>query len=332
MGGKALNHKRYIYIDYLKVFGLLLVILAHVSCPNLLMQVRSFDVPLLVFVSGFLASKTYSGYNAKGYYWKRIKRLVFPAWIFLTFFFFVQSIAYTEPSFTDVIKGFTFQRDSQMVGMLWVIWVYFVCALIVPIIKKIGFREHSLIFVVALLFVYEMVCVATNLSEIRVLYITLFTIVPWGSVTYVGFYYDLMTKTQKRWLLMMFAILFCIYTCYLRMIYGYFVPINDFKYPARLYYLSYAFTIVLILMQKLQNMKLKENPVISFVSKSSLWIYLWHILILYVVKIVIENDNFWLVQYVNIVTLSVMVTFIQNIIVNKILSKYHVNFFKVFLG
>lgn len=251
---------------------------------------------------------------------------------FFDVFFFVQSIAYTEPSFTDVIKGFTFQRDSQMVGMLWVIWVYFVCALIVPIIKKIGFREHSLIFVVALLFVYEMVCVVTNLSEIRVLYITLFTIVPWGSVTYVGFYYDLMTKTQKRLLLMMFAILFCIYTCYLRMIYGYFVPINDFKYPARLYYLSYAFTIVLILMQKLQNMKLKENPVISFVSKSSLWIYLWHILILYVVKIVIENDNFWLVQYVNIVTLSVMVTFIQNIIVNKILSKYHVNFFKVFLG
>ena len=129
----------------------------------------------------------------------------------------VQSIAYTKPSFTDVIKGFTFQRDSQMVGMLWVIWVYLVCALIVPIIKKIGFREHSLIFVFALLFVYEMLCAVTNLSEIRFLYITLFTIVPWGCVTYIGFYYDLMTKTQKRWLLMVFAILFCMGACFLRM-------------------------------------------------------------------------------------------------------------------
>ena len=332
MGGKALNRKRYIYIDYLKGLGLLLVILAHVNCPSPLMQVRSFDVPLLVFVSGFLASKSYSGHNAKGYYWKRIKRLVFPAWIFLTFFFFVQSIAYTKPSFTDVIKGFTFQRDSQMVGMLWVIWVYLVCALIVPIIKKIGFREHSLIFVFALLFVYEMLCAVTNLSEIRFLYITLFTIVPWGCVTYIGFYYDLMTKTQKRWLLMVFAILFCMGACFLRMKYGHFVPTNDFKYPARLYYLSYAFTIVLILMPKLQNMKLRENRVISFVSKSSLWIYLWHILILYVVKSLIENDNLWLVQYVAIVVLSVVVTLIQNLIVNKMLSKYPIDFLKVFLG
>ena len=51
-----MNRKRYIYIDYLKVLGLLLVILAHVNCPSPLMQVRSFDVPLLVFVSGILVT------------------------------------------------------------------------------------------------------------------------------------------------------------------------------------------------------------------------------------------------------------------------------------
>ena len=85
-------------------------------------------------------------------------------------------------------------------------------------------------------------------------------------------------------------------------------------------------------MPKLQNMKLRENRVISFASKSSLWIYLWHILILYVVKILIENDNLWLVQYVAIVVLSVVVTLIQNLIVNKMLSKYPIDFLKVFLG
>ena len=327
-----MDRERYIYIDYLKVLGLLLVILAHVNCPSMLMQVRSFDVPLLVFVSGYLASKTYSGHDAKEYYWKRIKRLVFPAWIFLTFFFFVQSIAYTKPSFADVIKGFTFQRDSEMVGMLWVLWVYFICALIVPIIKKIGFGKHNLLFVFALLFVYEIVCAATDLSEIRILYITFFTIIPWGCVTYIGFYYDFMSKTQKQCLFMVSTILFCVSACYLRVSYGYFVPTNDFKYPARLYYLSYAFAVVLILMPNLQNARLRENRVISFVSKSSLWIYLWHILILYVVKSLIENDNLWLVQYVAIVVLSVVVTVIQNLIVNKILSKCPADFLKVFLG
>lgn len=79
-------------------------------------------------------------------------------------------------------------------------------------------------------------------------------------------------------------------------------------------------------------MKLRENRVISFVSKSSLWIYLWHILILYVVKSLIENDNLWLVQYAAIVVLSVVVTLIQNLIVNKMLSKYPIDFLKIFLG
>lgn len=85
MGGKALNRKRYIYIDYLKVLGLLLVMLAHVNCPSPLMQVRSFDVPLLVFVSGFLASKSYSGHNAKGIIGSELRDL-FSSMDFLTFF------------------------------------------------------------------------------------------------------------------------------------------------------------------------------------------------------------------------------------------------------
>ena len=105
-----MNRKRYIYIDYLKVLGLLLVILAHVNCPSPLMQVRSFDVPLLVFVSGFLASKSYSGHNAKGYYWKRIKRLVFPAWIFLTFFFLCAEHCIYQAIFYGCYKGIYFSE------------------------------------------------------------------------------------------------------------------------------------------------------------------------------------------------------------------------------
>lgn len=58
--------QRYIYIDYLKIIGLFLVILAHVSPPLFINQLRSCDVPLLVIVSGYLASRTYSGGVIKG--------------------------------------------------------------------------------------------------------------------------------------------------------------------------------------------------------------------------------------------------------------------------
>ena len=50
--------KSYPYIDFLKLLGLFCIILAHVNPPAIIMQIRNFDVPLMVILSGFLASKS----------------------------------------------------------------------------------------------------------------------------------------------------------------------------------------------------------------------------------------------------------------------------------
>lgn len=72
-------------IDILRFIGLMLLVLAHVGPPNWLMQLRSFDVPLMVFVSGLTAArKEYTSY--KGFILKRFKRLVLPVWIFLSIY------------------------------------------------------------------------------------------------------------------------------------------------------------------------------------------------------------------------------------------------------
>lgn len=39
-------------IDILRTIGILLVILAHVKLPELVRSIRSFDVVMLVFISG----------------------------------------------------------------------------------------------------------------------------------------------------------------------------------------------------------------------------------------------------------------------------------------
>ena len=39
-------------IDFLRFIGLSMVIFAHVGPPKLLFQLRNFDVPLLVIISG----------------------------------------------------------------------------------------------------------------------------------------------------------------------------------------------------------------------------------------------------------------------------------------
>lgn len=326
------RENRLIYLDYLKVLGLLLVILAHVSCPNVIMQIRSFDVPLLVFVSAYLASKTYiPGQNVQ-YFVKRIKRLAVPAWIFLIVFFIIQTVAYSKPSIIDIIKAITFQRDSNMVGMLWVIWVYLICALLIPVIQKMDLSRKSEAIIIVGFIMFELICTFTNLSNNRFVYITIMTIIPWGALSYFGFYYDQISAKKKMQIVIFSSLIFIILAIILANRYGHFIMTNDYKYPARLYYVSFSVPIIVFLMEYSKKMYLPEIRILSFVSSSSLWIYLWHILFLYVVKSIIQNDNYWLLQYVLIVILSVIITYIQNFIVKKMMLKYEWNFLKVFLG
>lgn len=48
--------ERDLSIDLMRAIGLLCVILAHVNPPATLMQIRCFDVPLMLFVSGLVFS------------------------------------------------------------------------------------------------------------------------------------------------------------------------------------------------------------------------------------------------------------------------------------
>ena len=62
--------------------------LAHIGPPAALFQLRSFDVPLMIFVSGL----SYSGRQVVGYasfVRKRLGRLLIPLYFFLTVYFLV---------------------------------------------------------------------------------------------------------------------------------------------------------------------------------------------------------------------------------------------------
>ena len=56
-------------IDFLRWIGLTLIVLAHVKAPFGVTQLRSFDVPLMVFVSG-LCFKT-----PKGNIWSYLQKI-----------------------------------------------------------------------------------------------------------------------------------------------------------------------------------------------------------------------------------------------------------------
>ena len=75
-------------IDLLRFIALTGIIIAHIDPPSFWMQLRGFDVPLMVFLSG--VSYRISGGNKQNYWSyavKRFKRLILPVWVFLTIYF-----------------------------------------------------------------------------------------------------------------------------------------------------------------------------------------------------------------------------------------------------
>lgn len=156
------NNNRILYIDYLKVLGLFLIILAHVCNNPYIFQIRNFDVPLMVMISGVLSIESYRKSISKNnsiikYYWKRIERLCIPTWIFLTIFFILSYVAtmltgknfYT---FGTVVRSYLL---IDGIGYVWVIRVYLLCALITPIIVYLNNKiSNSIIKVCILAVIY----------------------------------------------------------------------------------------------------------------------------------------------------------------------------------
>lgn len=83
-------------IDILKSIGLICIILAHVNPPKIIFQARNFDVILMIIISSYLffcSSSTIDSFSAYiQYVWKRVKRLLFPTWIFLTLYFLLNTL------------------------------------------------------------------------------------------------------------------------------------------------------------------------------------------------------------------------------------------------
>ena len=147
--GKVANKEQ---INLLKTIGLLLIVLSHVSPGYFLMQLRVFDVPLMVLISGYLAESSYS--RAKTvfqYYLKRFLRLYVPTALFLTFFFLFYDYTITPLPFSQIqiIRSYAL-LFSQTIGYVWIIRVFLLCALIVPLIihykKYIFFKNWDFVF------------------------------------------------------------------------------------------------------------------------------------------------------------------------------------------
>ena len=306
--------------------GLLAVMLAHNGkVPDYIMQLRNFDVILMVMVMAIsytLSDNGFIGYQ--GYLKKRFMRLIVPAWKFMTLFFAVNYIApaalkCAEYTWSDYLDSYIFSSglpNHGGIGYVWILRNFLLVSFALPIEKNImkSLKHKSNLFVFLLLLVAnEIIVDAFSYAGVQSIVVEIFI---YGFSYCVVAYYGLIVYRLDRKELVIHSALWGIVYILLCVRYK-FVNTQVVKYPPRLYYLSYAFFVCIIL-YILANThfgkKLGEIRMVRWISQNSYWIYLWHIAVMWIFEVTIfrETEISWLIRYVTIVISSFVTTVLFN--------------------
>lgn len=294
------NHKmssekeRSFPIDCLRCLGAVVVMLAHTDPPAWLFQFRNFGTPLLIVVAALSAALVYRDRPllAWAFLRRRCIKLTLPPWLFLTAFF---GVAYVYswlrgkpfPFSADVILGsYTFGAG---IGYVWIFKVYLIIALLTP--GLLHFRntvKDAKTYFLILMGSYLLCEIAAVLVHenvhspwlVELLNDTLLTVPPYA----VLFAYGLWLGELAEWQIAATSLISLLVFVGLSVLkfsqQGHFVPTQLFKYPPTLYFLSYAFfclNALYLFAKSALAARLPARPV-AWVSANLLWIFLWHIM------------------------------------------------------
>jgi hypothetical protein len=322
------------HIDLLRFIGLSLIILAHVDPPGWLLQLRNFDVPLIVLAGGMAFNQTGLSESYPNYVWKRIKRLVFPAWLFLTLYFFVIGhMGFKLPILTA--KNFwTYYTFSNGSGFFWIIRIFVLVALSAPLMfiidRRIKSNRAYLIMLLAAYLLYEGLLYILNLQSETVwidLIISIFCYAIAYSLIYaLGMRLNRLTATE---LLSVGALSFVIFAAFGFTYYfqnHHFVSTQTAKYPPSVYYLAYALAASILMwhaakwIYKFVSQDNRLEAVIMFIAQNSLWIYFWHtFFLLFTYRM--SSQNF-VVKYLFVYSLAVILAYVQIMLVQKFILPF----------
>lgn len=335
---KDIQMNRDYAIDALRVIALFCIVLAHVSPNQILFDLRNFDVVCMVVIMGMSYNMSSQKTEKKGYFsyiLKRVKRLLIPTWLFLAVFFIVFN--FLSKFNNNIVFDFKTYKTSFLlidgIGYVWIIKVYLLIALISPGIKYISQSVKNNIsytlFLVLWYFSYQFFLLKTNEYQSCFKIINTITdgnfyvdvwlyLLGFGFIAALGYKYKEFSKWTR------YGIILVSFLCYIGFIIknGY-ISTQQYKYPPQTYYISYGLLVTLILYELLSIKKISKllnNKLIAWISKNSLWIYLWHIvgvriLAYYKLYDIIETRLF--PRWLFCIIVAIMLTLIQNYIKQK---------------
>ena len=321
---------RDVTIDLLRFFGLSLIILAHVNPPNLLFQWRVFDVPLMLFVSGLAFSGRKPDFSLH-FFFKRVKRLVIPVYVFLTVYFSFVSIARLAGIDFGVrlhhVIGSYLLMDG--IGYVWVIRVFLIVGIFTPLLlaldHKIKHHGLFLLIVVAILLVDEMLIVNKVGLAIPFVQETVYYGIGYGLIFSLGLRFNRFSPKQKVFVFVVAALGYAGLQLVAYRVGGV-ISIQAFKYPPRALFLLYgtmmSFLTVTIVKALVHN-EAHSPKWMLFIGQNTIWIYLYHIPLSPLTGMVSFP---WFVRFIVVYTASALVVYMQNLIVYKFKFPYSTYF------
>jgi fucose 4-O-acetylase-like acetyltransferase len=311
----------------MRSIAILLIMLAHVMPPNALFQVRNFDVPIMALLLGgsFVLSYKKQGYFS--YVLKRFKRLVIPAWIFLTIFLVIVFI------YDKVTRNAFFSFDDikcsflliQGIGYVWIIRVFFLIAVLSPLLYLIATKVKFIgvkLVVMSALFVAQ-----TYLIKLENL---LFAKQPETNLKFffsITFGYAILALAgmwvikQRVWENVATALYFAVVLALTNHGQG-LMAMQTNKYPPAVFFLSYGGLMATVLLLLFSIPKLKQLvekvKFPKWISTNSLNLYYWHIFAIFfiVTQNAIPHMGRWYVRYIAVVVFAISGTLIQNAVLD----------------
>lgn len=305
-----MSTSRDLVIDYLRFLGLTLIILAHCNPPECLFQIRTFDVPLMLYVSGLAyAGKTIG--NLRKFYIGRTLRLLIPVYLFLALFLPVY--AWLQGDNLKVDRIYSSLNLTGGIGYVWIIRVFLLVMLITPLclfVTKCKTELHRWIagaIVLVAYFLYNTYVAPWKTDSVWTQYIIPY-VIGYGILFTVG---NLTYKSNTLFRMALMSVFGGI-SVYFALDSG-FAP-QKAKYPPRDLFLAYGIFCSVFLYSLASAIKCKSDVtsfasrIVEYISSRTIWIYLWHIpLVLY-----LPLDLQWIYKFVITYAVALAATYLQN--------------------
>lgn len=327
--------KRIIYLDYLRVFAIIGVILIHLSAPIViecpqnifpyfLNYISRFAVPVFVMISGVLFLK--KNVDIKTLY----KKYIFKYLLIIIIFFIINAFLSK------------FAHISFPLYHIWYLFMIIGIYMIYPILKIIILNDKILNYFIILslgfVFLFPLffdLLHYLNITKLDYFYNSLNKdmemFLPLGFSVYFLLGYKIQNNTLKHYkkfvcIIGIFVFIIGLYLTYIFSLknhkyFGYFLGYNNL--------LIFLYTIAVFCFFKYSEIFNKENKIINFLSKYTFSIYLFHLIFISLTNKIFQVfiiDNTKNIVIILQLVLVFLLSLIFSIIIKKIpiINKYFV--------